>query len=154
MKELEGYRVAANAHNICKKYSTEWDECKSRKQVIDLAQNSACADFVCQSIAEGWGLQPSIIEDKYRKFINDEYISQQDGYTSKMYVGYKQVMKADTTQTIVITCNGVIEIPHNHVCEILVVDSDITLSGDGVCYVRTFGKCNIVKGKEVRAHGI
>lgn len=154
MKELEAFRAAANDHDVCQTYSTKWDECKSRKQVIDLAQNSACADYVCKAIAEGWGVQPNIIEDKYSKFINDEYISQQDGYTSKMYVGYKQVMEADTTQVIVITCNGSIEIPNNHVCEILVVDSDITLSGNGVCYVRMFGKCNIVKGKEVKAHGI
>ena len=48
-------------------------------------------------------------------------------------------------------CEGVIEIPENVICNLFIVNSDVVLSGSGVCYVKTYGE-NTIKYDETLRH--
>ena len=57
---------------------------------------------------------------------------------------------ASTTNLIVMACEGVIEIPENVICNLFIVNSDVVLSGSGVCYVKTYGENTIKYDEPVR----
>ena len=153
MKMLQAFREAANSRNLCDKYSELWDNCKSKKQLFDLATDSNGIPYICESMVEGWGVTPEFISAKFKTFINGRYISQHNGYTSAMYVErfFIEPLVAKTTNVVIMACEGVVEIPENVVCNLFIVNSDVVLSGYGVCYVKTYGE-NIVKFDETIRH--
>ena len=154
MKEVKHFRERAESHGVCSEYAKLWDDCQSKKQVVDLALRSGCTPYVCKSIAEDWGVSPTYIADKFRAFVNDRYISQQDGYDAKMYCCHNSDMVADTTNNVIIDCQGNIDVPQGNVCEIHIVDSScyIDSEGKGVCVVVKYGNCNITFGDNIKYH--
>ena len=48
-------------------------------------------------------------------------------------------------------CEGVVEIPENVVCNLFIVNSNVVVSGSGVCYVKTYGE-NTIKYVETLRH--
>ena len=62
MKMLQAFREAAKSRNLCDKYSEMWDNCKSKKQLFDLATDSNGIPYICESMVEGWGLTPDFIK--------------------------------------------------------------------------------------------
>ena len=153
MNMLQAFREAANSRNLCDKYSELWDNCKSKKQLFDLATDSNGIPYICESMVEGWGVTPEFISEKFKTFINGRYISQHNGYTSAMYVEkfFIEHLVVSTTNVIVMACEGAIEIPENIVCNLFIVNSDVMVSGSGVCYVKTYGE-NTVKYDEPVRH--
>ena len=153
MKMLQAFREAAKSRNLCEKYSELWDNCKSKKQLFDLATDSNGIPYICEAMVEGWGVTPDFISEKFKTFINGRYISQHNGYTSAMYVEkfFIEHLVVSTTNVIVMACEGAIEIPENIVCNLFIVNSDVMVSGSGVCYVKTYGE-NTVKYDEPVRH--
>ena len=153
MNMLQAFREAANSRNLCDKYSELWDNCKSKKQLFDLATDSNGIPYICESMVEGWGVTPEFISEKFKTFINGRYISQHNGYTSAMYVEkfFIEPLVAKTTNLVIIACEGVVNIPEDVVCNLFIVNSDVVLSGSGVCYVKTYGE-NTVKYDEPVRH--
>ena len=153
MNMLQAFREAANSRNLCDKYSELWDNCKSKKQLFDLATDSNGIPYICESMVEGWGITPDFISEKFKTFINGRYISQHNGYTSAMYAEkfFIEPLVVSTTNVIVMACEGAIEIPENIVCNLFIVNSDVMVSGSGVCYVKTYGE-NTVKYDEPVRH--
>ena len=154
MKMLREFREAAKSRNLCEKYSEMWDNCKSKKQLIDLATDSNGIPYVCESIVEGWGVTPEFISENFKTFINGRYVSQHNGYTSAMYVErfFVEPVVVKTTNLVVIACEGVIEVPENTVCNIFIVESDVVIRGTGVCYVKTYGDNTIKYDETLRHH--
>ena len=152
MKMLREFREAANSRNLCDKYSELWDNCKSKKQLFDLATDSNGIPYICEAMVEGWGVTPDFISEKFKTFINGRYISQHNGYTSAMYVEkfFIEPLVANTTNLIVMACEGVIEIPENVVCNLFIVNSDVVVYGSGVCYVKEYGSNEIKYNDTVR----
>ena len=152
MNMLQAFREAANSRNLCDKYSELWDNCKSKKQLFDLATDSNGIPYICESMVEGWGVTPEFISEKFKTFINGRYISQHNGYTSAMYVEkfFIEHLVVSTTNVIVMACEGAIEIPENIVCNLFIVNSDVMVSGSGVCYVKTYGENTIKYDEPVR----
>ena len=149
MKMLQAFREAAKSRNLCEKYSEMWDNCKSKKQLFDLATDSNGIPYICEAMVEGWGVTPDFISDNFKTFINGRYISQHNGYTSAMYVEkfFIEPLVAKTTNLVIIACEGVVNIPEDVVCNLFIVNSDVVLSGSGVCYVKTYGE-NTIKDSE------
>lgn len=146
MIDLKKYRENANAEGVCIEYSKQWDECKSKKQYIDLALSSACVDYLCDSIAKGWGISPEYISEKFSRFINGKYVSLQNGYDSKMYCHYKGDIEADTTIVAVIESDVTIDVPQYCICEIYATGKcRIRLQGDGRCTVICYGEEDDIK---------
>lgn len=154
MKMLQAFREAAKSRNLCEKYSEMWDNCKSKKQLFDLATDSNGIPYICEAMVEGWGVTPDFISEKFKTFINGRYISQHNGYTSAMYVEkfFIEPLVVKTTNLVVIACEGVIEVPDNTVCNLFVVESDVAVIGDGVCYVKAYGDNTIKYYDETLRH--
>ena len=153
MKMLQAFREAANSRNLCDKYSELWDNCKSKKQLFDLATDSNGIPYICESMVEGWGVTPEFISAKFKTFINGRYISQHNGYTSAMYVErfFIEPLVAKTTNVVIMACEGVVEIPENVVCNLFIVNSNVVVSGSGVCYVKEYGS-NEIKYNDTLRH--
>ena len=152
MKMLQAFREAAKSRNLCDKYSELWDNCKTKKQLIDLATDSNGIPYVCESMAEGWGVTPEFISENFKTFINGRYTSQHNGYTSAMYVErfFIEPLVAKTTNLVIIACEGVVNIPEDVVCNLSIVNSNVVVSGSGVCYVKTYGENTVKYEKTIR----
>lgn len=153
MIEIDELKHRVEVHGMmCERYGNIWNSCQSRKQLFDMAASAQGSETLCRAIAEGWGLDVGYISDKFRHYINDRYISEQDGYTSKMYADFCEPMIADSTLVIIIGCNSSIEIPDNTVCEVKLVNSSVTFTGNGICNVKTYGDCSVIYKDNVRHH--
>lgn len=142
MVDLRQYRENAAANNLCAEYTQIWDSCKSNKQLVDMAFGAKGADYLCDTIAKGWGISPDYICSRFHSFINGKYISEQNGYNSKMYCRFNGDIKADTTLLILVDCTADITLPANCICEIYCAGKcDISVRGDGravfICYGNT-----------------
>lgn len=139
---LREFREAAKSRNICEKYSELLDGCNTKKQLFDLATDSNGIPFICEAMVDGWSVTPELISENFKTFINGRYISQHKGYTSAMYVErfFIEPLVAKTTNVVIMACEGVVEIPENVVCNLFIVNSNVVVSGYGVCYVKTYGK--------------
>ena len=166
MIDLEQYRVNASLHKMCSEYYGKWDSCHSNKQIMDMALGVKAVDFLCDSIAKGWGLSPEYISERFKNFINGKYTSEQNGYTSKMYCKHTGNIKADTTLICLIDSDVVLDIPNASICEVYCTGKcKITIFGEGraafVCYGNPYdivitGSCGNMKRidkKEADANG-
>ena len=151
---LREFREAAKSRSMCEKYSELLDGCNTKKQLFDLATDSNGIPYICESIVEGCGVTPELISENFKTFINGRYISQHKGYTSEMYVErfFIEPLVAKTTNVVIIACEGVVEIPENVVCNLFIVNSNVVVSGSGVCYVKTYGDNTINYDGTLRHH--
>ena len=69
-------------------------------------------------------------------------------YVERFFI---EPLVASTTNLIVMACEGVVEIPENVVCNLFIVNSNVVVSGSGVCYVKAYGE-NTVKFDETLSH--
>ena len=65
MIDLTKFRENADERGICEEYSEKWADCVSKKQLMDLALDINGTIYLCNAIANGWGLSPEFIEDKF-----------------------------------------------------------------------------------------
>lgn len=141
MIDIETYRKNARDNDLCESYSRRWDLCKSNKDLMDMALGAKGVDYLCDTIAKGWGVSPDVISKRFRPFINGKYVSKQKGYTSEMYCEYAGDITASTDVLAIISCVVNIDIPANMMCEIYVVgESHLTLSGKGRCAIVCYGE--------------
>lgn len=155
MTEIQQYREDAERHNMCEEYRDRWDSCKNRKQIVDMALGVKAVDFLCDSIAKGWGIRPDAICERFEPYINGRYVSKHGGYTSKLYCDFLGNITADTTLICLICCNVNIYIPVYKICEVYCTGKcNIEVSGEGsvifVCYGRSSnititGNCRSIK---------
>lgn len=139
MVDLEQYRMNASLHKMCSEYYDKWDSCRSNKQIMDMALGVKAVDFLCDSIAKGWGISPEYITERFKSFINGRYVSEQKGYTSKMYCKHIGNVIADTTIVTLIDSDIVLNVPNISICEVYCTGKcKITVFGEGraafVCY--------------------
>lgn len=139
MIDLTEYRENARKNNLCSEYSEKWDSCHSNKQIADMAFGVKGVDYLCDTIAKGWGISPNVICERFGSFINGRYVSEQNGYTSKMYCKFTGNITADTTVVTLIDSDVVLNIPNTSICEVYCTGKcRIAVLGDGraafVCY--------------------
>lgn len=138
--DLRQYRENARANNMCDEYVRLWDNCHSAKDVFDMALGVKAIDFLCDSIAKGWGISPDEISKRFAGFINGRYVSHQKGYDSVMYCQYNGLIEAKETAICIISSDVDVHIPDNHICEIYACNgTNIRLSGNGYCRVVCYG---------------
>lgn len=160
---LEQFRKNATDYGICE-MSEEWDNCKSKKQLIDLALSIRGIEYIAKAISEGWGIDADTICREFAPFNYGKYVRDKDGYTSAMYCRFgstKLPMPIEATQTaiLVIEHTGSIYIPKNRICEIHLVNSDSVIYGEGKAKVYSYGstvrydvntKCDITVVKKAK----
>lgn len=141
MIDLEQYRENARQNNLCAEYSSKWDSCHSNKQLVDMAFGAKGADYLCDTIAKGWGISPDYIYDRFENFINGRYVSQQKGYSSKLYCRFMGDIEADTTLLILIDTDANVTLPKTCICEIYCTGKcNIEVLGEGRAVFICYGK--------------
>lgn len=141
MIDLDKYRENAEKENLCADYARIWDSCGSLKQYMDMALSTKGVDYLCDSIAKGWGISPEHLSDRFSRFINGRYISKQKGYDSELYCRYEGSIAVRTTVLTLIDCQCNIYLPLKNICEIYVTGkTDIYIKGSGRCVFICYGK--------------
>lgn len=140
MIDIKTFRENATKENLCSEYVQKWDACGSHKQYVDLALSSKGVDYLCDSIAKGWGVSPQYVIEKFDNFINGKYVSQQEGYTSELFCLYNGDITARTTVITAIESNITITVPEYHICNIYISGkSTVNVRGKGQCVLICYG---------------
>jgi hypothetical protein len=141
MVDLEKFRENARKEGMCDRYAVLWDECGSKKGLMDLALTSQGIDFVCDGIAKGWGISVEEIERRFGRYINGAYVHEDDdGYSSVMYCGYEGSIDVDTTLVVLIDSDVVLSVPDWLVCDIYASGKvNISIVGGGRVRLIAYG---------------
>lgn len=141
MVNLEQFRANAEREGICESYTLLWDKAGSKKQLMDIAMSAQGADFLCDSIAKGWGISPSEITSRFKRYINGEYTHEaKSGYTSVLYCNYYGSIEAEDTLVILIDCDVTISIPDWAVCSIYATGkTNMSIIGGGRVRLLSYG---------------
>lgn len=143
---LSEFRENAATHGICE-MSKDWDKCKSKKQLVDLALSIRGIEYLAKAIAEGWGIDPIIIAEQFEPFNYGRYTRDKDGYTSAMYCcgNMNPVTKIYVEQAalLIVDFIGEIYVPKNQICEVHAVNSKFYVYGDGVLSLKSYGNVEI-----------
>ena len=140
MIDLEQFKENIREHGMmCEKYCESLDSFVSNKQLADIAMGVQAFDTLCIGIAEGWGISPEYICARFKNFINGKYVSEQKGYTSKLYCKYNGDIVADTTTFALIDSDVNVNIPDYAICKIYCTGKcNVNLNGGGnvilICY--------------------
>lgn len=131
----------AKEQGICEEFEERWKKSHTKKELVDMALDVKGADYLCDAIAKGWGIDSYEIKDKFSQFINGTYKPRMKGYTSEMYCCYKGAILAETTLITVIDSVMTINIPQYHICEIFATGKcKLEIIGEGQCTVVAYGE--------------
>jgi hypothetical protein len=129
---MKDFFKMARRLGLCREYTAKWASCKTKRQLMDVALDANGLPWVAGSIADGWGLSQDYIEKEFFGFLNGRYVHDNNGYTSAIYVNTAFV-PVHTTAALVIGCHG--EIHTDRLCELHVVDSSVSVTGESACNV-------------------
>ena len=141
MVNLEQFRANAEREGICENYALLWDKAGSKKQLMDIALSAQGADFLCDSIAKGWGLSSDEIVSRFKRYINGAYTYEApSGYTSVLYCQYYGPIEAEDTLVVLIDCDATISVPEWAVCSIYATGfTNISIVGSGRVRLVAYG---------------
>lgn len=125
------------AMGLCGEYKGKWDNSATPKDLVDIAIDINGADFLCASVAKGWGLSKDFLLNNFNGLINGNYVANYgkgNGYTSEIYIGHKGDVTVRTTILIVLYSDVTIHVPINHVCRIFAAgNTNVSVECNGVC---------------------
>lgn len=131
MVTLEQFKDNAIRHGICEMIA-DWDNAKSKRQLMDLCLSAKAIPYVCEAIAEGWGISPDVAHKEFAPFINGKYVRSADGYTSTLWCYPDNVeIKIDSTTALIICHDGEVTIDRP-IAEIYLVNSDVIVKSNGI----------------------
>lgn len=139
-KSILELKRKALAMGLCGDYKGMWDNSTTQRDLVDMATDINGADFLCASVAKGWGLTKDFLLSNFNGLINGDYVAKcgkDNGYTSEIYIGHSGDITARTTILIVLYSDATIHVPINHVCRIF-------LAGNGEIHIVANGHCEIV----------
>lgn len=136
-KSILELKRKALAMGLCGDYKGRWDSSTNQKDLVDMAADINGADFLCSSVAKGWGLTKDFLINNFNGLINGDYVAKcgkDNGYTSEIYIGHKGDITVRTTILIVLYSDTTIHVPINHVCMIFAAgNTNIFVECNGVC---------------------
>ena len=141
MVNLEQFRANAEKEGICENYALLWDKAGSKKQLMDIALSAQGADYLCYSIAKGWGLSSNEIISRFNRYINGAYTYEApSGYTSVLYCKYYGAIDAEDTLVILIDCDATISVPDWAICSIYATGiTNVSIIGGGRVRLIAYG---------------
>lgn len=140
MVDLEQFRENARLDGLCEEYTEIWDSCQSKKQLMDMCLGIKGIDYVCDAIAKGWGISPTILSNKFKNYINGNYTFDNGVYTTKLYCSYNGTVVCDTTAVAIIESNAEVKVPYNTFTEVyLTGNSNVIINGFGRCVIIVYG---------------
>lgn len=117
---LSQFRRNADEHEVCAEYAERWDNCSSKKELVDFATEVESARFLCNAISEGWGISPREIFDRFSPYINGHYISEKKaGYNGILFCRNDGLIKASATTNVIVDCRAEVKIPKHTICRVI-----------------------------------
>lgn len=156
MIDLKQFRNNAISHNLCEKYAEMWSDDKSKRQLFEMACDANGAEYMAQSLSEGWGLSTDFIEEKFKAYINGKYIcryfnARGNGYDSAMLCRYKEKkFNLETTILCVLDSDTKIHVAKNNICRIYVAGKSyihIILEEESKCEITVYGGEPMITGE-------
>lgn len=136
MVTLEQFKANAQSHGICEMLD-DWNNAKSKKQLMDVALNVRGMQYISEAIAQGWGVSPEIITKDFSPFNNGRYVYN-DGYTSTMYCqSPEDEIKIGTTTALIIDYDKTI-IVDRPICELYLVNCNVIIRGKEMAKVHLY----------------
>lgn len=141
MVDLQQFRANADKEGICEKYALLWDKAGSKKQLMDIALSAQGADFLCDSIAKGWGISSDEIVSRFKKYLNGVYTYEDpSGYSSVLYCKHYGAIDVEDTLVVLIDCDVTISVPDWAVCDIYATGTtNISVMGGGRVRLIAYG---------------
>ena len=139
---LDDYKKEAfsDNQNLCKDYRNKWEECRNKKDHIDMMMSTTGLDYTCDAIHKGWGLSQEYLKANFGMFMNGKYISNQQRYDSRLYCGYKGCITADVTVICIIGGEVDIVVPDWQFVHLYVSDkARISIKGNGRVVLNHYG---------------
>ncbi len=139
MNEIEQFKQRAKEQGICE-LESNLNDCRNRKQYIDLLLNINGIEYMFEAMRDGWGVSYEFISETFTPFINGKYIAYNKKYDAELYCKYNGKITARTTILAVIDSEIEINIPLDKYPLIYAVSgSKITLTGEGRGKVYLYG---------------
>lgn len=137
---------------LCEDYRAKWDGVRNMQELADVGLDANGIEFLAEACADGWGLTTDCILRDYGQTAND-YVSQQNGYLSRMYVGIGRHELAPATgyvrierETLVlfIDCVVNVRVERGVYCKIHVArNCNLDIDCRGRCDVYSYGENTI-----------
>lgn len=123
VNSILSFKRNATLLGLCGIYKSKWDNCKTPKELVDLALDANGVEFIADSIAFDWGISPKYIYDNFLEYqyYYNKYVRIGDGYTSSMFtqIPLGEIF-INTTITLIIDCAAYVHIPDNFIGKIYV----------------------------------
>lgn len=111
--ELLNMKRNALMLGLCGEYKNKWDNCASKKELMDLVLDSNGVDFLTDAITFGWGCSQEFLLNEFADFINGKYQRKKDGYTSELYVEPYGKIELRSTLTVIAGGRASVIVPPN-----------------------------------------
>lgn len=98
---------------LCGQYKTMWDECRNKKDLIDMALDANGVEFLADAITFGWGCSQKFLLKEFSDFINGKYQRKKGGYTSELYIEPHGVIELRSTITVIAGGKASVIVPPN-----------------------------------------
>lgn len=148
MVDLLGLKRNALSLGLCGEYKDLWNNCKSKKELVNLALDANGIEFMADSIAFGWGLSAEYLQREFSEYANENYTAIERGYTSKMFLNVNNgKIKPCSTLSLIVGCNCTIELSEGFVGKIYVCggsDVNIVECVESECELYVYGLDNKV----------
>lgn len=130
--EMATFRRNADRLGLCEVFSQRWADCKSKKQLYDLACDVNSLAYIADMICRGYGLSEEYLTREFGQFLNGKCVYDKDGYSSCIYCRPPEgEITISMTAILVIGFDGRIIIPQNHICEIYLCKCNVGIYGKG-----------------------
>ena len=138
------FRHNADRLGLCDTFAQKWSNCKSKKQLYDLACNVNSLSYLAEMIAKGYGLTPDYLSREFGQFLNGKCIYNGDGYSSCIYCRPPEdEIDITTTAALIIGFEGNI-IVDRLISELYFVNSNVTINNGGIVKVFLYNS-NVIK---------
>lgn len=129
--EMIKFRHNADRLGLCEEFSQRWSDCKSKKQLYDLACNVNSLSYLAEMIAKGYGLTPEYLVSEFGQFFNGKCVYNGNGYSSCIYCRPPEdKIEIATTAALIIDFDGVVKV--DRPCELYIVNSKVMIVGTGI----------------------
>lgn len=150
MKEIREYITKST---MCAEYKEKLLCAHSKREMFDIMSDINGLAYMSGMEGKGFTIPYEVMTAKFGGFINGKYVSERDGYTSKVYCCYcdTEPIEADTALIGIFGCGDVtVNVPDNAICRLyLDRNSRATVNvGEGaICICNFIGDSVIWQGK-------
>lgn len=130
---------------LCEEYEVKYHNAKSKRQVMDIVLDANGMSFLQEMGEKGHKISYDAVVDEYGKYINGNYVRDNDGYTSEMYCKHEGYIEARCTATVLLGCTATVRFTEPIKYLLYCDDCDIRIESqkDARVYVQCWGDTKV-----------